>query len=410
MKEKLPQQQATKDAEPDTQIPDGEPVKKPVTEKKPTKTDRLKTGPGWILSGVTLFILIGAGVGAGLFLWHSAQGNQLQLQAEMAAALDRVNKQSELVQSLQQELNRYRHNERQQQQQTQEKINNLQRQLSSQQKRLLSLSTTDRNDWLLAEAEYLLRLANQRLQMGKEIGSAQDLLKAADDIIRELDDHALYPVRQALAEEMAALHGASNIDLEGLYLQLGATAKQAAQLRLLAQLQYHPEPPPVQDADNWQLRAQVGLEAAWQKLGNLVQIRRRDDIYQPLLAPEFEAPVRQNIQLMFEQAQMALLAGNQRLYEQSLGKAKDWLNTYYTLDKDATDSVVAVIEQLQQQQVTIALPDISGSLRALKHYIELLHFTVPENKHGGNAAKSDGGTEPAEPLPSAQTENAEQAL
>ena len=37
--------------------------------------------------------------------------------------------------------------------------------LDSHNKRLLSLSSTSREDWLLAEAEYLLRLANQRLLM-----------------------------------------------------------------------------------------------------------------------------------------------------------------------------------------------------------------------------------------------------
>ena len=40
--------------------------------------------------------------------------------------------------------------------------------INAQQQRLINLSTTSREDWLLAEAEYLLRLANQRVLIERE--------------------------------------------------------------------------------------------------------------------------------------------------------------------------------------------------------------------------------------------------
>ena len=81
---------------------------------------------------------------------------------------------------------------------------------------------------------------------------------------------------------------------------------------------------------------------------------------------------------MFEQAQTASLVGKQRLYEDSLAKAKKWLGNYYTLDQQSTTTVVAMIDELAAQQVALSLPDISSSMRALKNYLQMIHELSPQ--------------------------------
>ena len=44
-------------------------------------------------------------------------------------------------------------------------------------------SANDRDAWLLAEAQYLLRLANQRLIMAGDAVAAEALLGSADNIL-----------------------------------------------------------------------------------------------------------------------------------------------------------------------------------------------------------------------------------
>jgi len=340
-----------------------------------TKVSPKKSGPGTGLWLLTLLIAI-AGVCLSIFLWQGGIAQQQSLQqsrAAIAGAIQRVDGQAENNKKLQSQFDQWQANNQLQQQQLLQRIDNLQQQLSSQQKRLQSLSTTDRDDWLLAEAEYLMRLAHQRLLMGKQRDSAMQLLTAADAIIKDLDDHALYSVREALANDMANLRAAVTLDLEGHYLALAALAQQAEQLPLIQSLQLSLPRPEVPVAQSWQQRLAVGFQAALDKLSGYIQINRRDDIYKPLLAPEYEAAVRQNVRLMFEQAQMASLAGKQKLYEDSLSKVDHWLATYFTLDKVSTDAVVAQLQYLKQQQVAISLPDISGSLRALKAYVENIH-------------------------------------
>lgn len=360
------------------------------TSNKANTTPSARTGLAIGLA-ILAVVLALAAVAVTFYLWQGdvqQQQQQQRSQADIAAALQRV--QVSDNRQLQRQLDQQNASADQLKNQLQQQIDQLLRQQSSQKKRLLSLSTTDREDWLLAEAEYLIRLANQRLLMGKEVDGALDLLKAADDIARELDDSGLYPLRQALADDMAALRAAGRFDLEGIYFQLGALAKQSDQLQLIELPQLTTalsEAGTLAEANTpatWQQRLGNGFRRAWEKLSSYVQIKRRDEIYQPLFAPEYEAAVRQNVRLMFEQAQMATLAGKQQLYTDSLAKAQQWLGNYYTHNREKTAAVTRAIETLAGQKIELTLPDISGSLRALKAYQESVHSITPESKVDGS--------------------------
>lgn len=250
------------------------------------------------------------------------------------------------------------------------RIQQLQGQIETQQQRLMALAASDRSDWHLAEAEYLMQLANQRLLLGGDVKAALEQLVAADATLRHVEDSALLPTRAALAKDIAALKVVEVVDVEGIYLTIAAVADQAEQLHLIQSMDIREAPAEAQSPDaGWGERFQSGLRAALAKLDQLVQIRRRDEPYKPLLAPQYEAALRQNLKLMFEQAQMALLSGNQKLYEHSLSKARDWLTTYFTVDEHATQAVATAIDELEARRVTTTLPDISESRRELKAYL-----------------------------------------
>ncbi|MGK0499646.1 MAG: uroporphyrin-3 C-methyltransferase [Oceanicoccus sp.] len=366
----------TENSQPPSKAPTDKPVKVIVkpTEKKPTAKP-VAAKLMWLVLIVALLALA-----VSLYQWQQRLTLQQSLQQNevtVAAAVQRLDEQAAANNNLQRQLDQQLVGSKQQQQLQQQRIDKLQGQVDSQQRRLLSISTTSRDDWLLAEAEYLIRLANQRLLMAKEVAGSLELLQAADTIAKELDDSALYFLRQSLAEDMAALRAISGFDLEGVYLQLGALAKQADSLRLIALPELTANIETQAIPEDWQQRLEYGLQDAWSKLGQYIQIKRRDEIYQPLLAPEYEAAVRQNIQLMFEQAQMAALAGKQRLYQDSLAKAKAALKNYYNLDTKATNEIIIAIEKLSTQPVAVSLPDISGSLQTIKNYLASLHMEKP---------------------------------
>ena len=247
--------------------------------------------------------------------------------------------------------------------QTQEQIQNVRQQLAS-------LSATDRQEWLVAEAEYLMRLANQRILMSRDAKGAAEMLRAADTIVKELDDTALHPVRAKIATELAALQVAAEFDVEGVYLRLDGLAKQAEELKLYELLEFEvAEEQKAAAEQDWRDAVKGGVEEAWQKLSSYIRVSNRGEKYEVMIAPDQEAILRYSVRLMFEQAQLSALSGKQVLYERSLTRASEWIRRYYKLD-EKSDVIAAEVDQLKVKNVVSETPDITGSLNLLKAYID----------------------------------------
>lgn len=249
-------------------------------------------------------------------------------------------------------------------------------QLTRQGESLSRIDASDRESWLLAEAEYLLRLANQRLIMTGDVAAARALLDNVDGILRDLDDAALHPVRAAVASDLAALRAVPEVDVEGIYLRLAALLEQAGELAILRlpgeQQELQPPPQPRQEAapGDWQQQLQDGWESALDKLSDYLTIRRRDVPVEALMDPRWEGLVRQNLRMLLEQARVALLSGNQSLYRESLDRARYWVTEFFQSDEATARSMAREIDQLAAVQVDVALPDVSASLAALNDAME----------------------------------------
>jgi uroporphyrin-III C-methyltransferase len=238
-----------------------------------------------------------------------------------------------------------------------------------QREEIARFGATDRKDWLLAEAEYLLRLANQRLIMSGDIAAAIALLRSADNILLELEDVTLHNTRAALATDLAALRALPQVDVEGLYLRLAGLIEQVDQLAIfqLPDAIVREEVVPAQD---WQQRLQHGYEEALHKLSDYIVIRRRDVPYEALMDPQWEGLVRQNLRMLLEQAQVALLSGNQVLFRQSLERAGHWVEQFFEVDEAGSRALAAELTALLEQTIEVNISDVSNSLRQLDDAVE----------------------------------------
>jgi uroporphyrin-III C-methyltransferase len=245
----------------------------------------------------------------------------------------------------------------------------LQTQLAAQQKELARFSVSDRESWLLAETGHLLRLANQRLVMAGDPVAALALLNGADSVLRDLNDPSLHSVRAAVAAEIAALRAMPKVDVEGIYLRLSALIEQADKL-VIFQFKERETEPRQEAAGDWRERLYHGYEAALSKLSDYIVIRRRDEPMQALMDPQWEGLVRQNLRMLLEQAQIALLSANQTLYEASLKQAQQWLLHFKDADPSAAKAIDTQIRQLEALTIQAPQPDISRSLQALEAAIE----------------------------------------
>lgn len=216
-------------------------------------------------------------------------------------------------------------------------------------------------EWKLAEVEYLLRIANNRILMERDVDGALNLLTAADAILLELDDFALYPVRAQLADEILALESVTGTDVQGIYLRLEAIKENLGSLPLDVP-EYIDDP-----MDDQQPAEDLGfLEALMRKLSGYLEFRRFDTRAKPLLAPEEGVYLELNLRLMLERAQLATLRRQQVVYEQSLATARQWLVDYLNVDDPAVEQAVTEIDALLVIRLNQSMPDISGSLDALR--------------------------------------------
>jgi len=226
----------------------------------------------------------------------------------------------------------------------------------------------DEREWLHAEAAYLLRLANQRLQLERDVEGAAALLRTADSVLNSADNPALTPVRREIASELAALDAVPRVDRTGIYLALNAQQERIATLRLAQEVEEQPASSNIEQPPTGTFQRQ--LERFGEELKDLVVIRGHDEAMEVLITPEQESYLRQSLRLILEQSQLAVLKEEQELFEAGIDKALDLLNRYYDTSRSETQGVISRLEEIRQTNVTPELPDISRSQQALAEFIE----------------------------------------
>ncbi|WP_421230879.1 uroporphyrinogen-III C-methyltransferase [Aeromonas sp. 603079] len=305
-----------------------------------------KSRSGAVLGGVA--ILLALGLTGGLYLHGhknavAQQAELAQLKQQLASALSKIDqtssKDAKQLAALDQNQQR------------------LQGEMQGLQNRVLDLNDKRPNDWMLAESEYLVRMAGRKLWLEHDLVSAITLLGNADERIAALNDPSLMPIRKALAEDIAKLKGMPRIDREGLTLKLAALSDQIELLPLstvsMPEAKAEPDQAVSANPDEWE----SNLKKNWVKFTeNFVTIRRRDGAVEALLSPQQEIFLRENLKTKLLQAQLSVYREQQALYEDSLDKAQRWLTQYFDTDNSATRYMQGEIDKLKGEQIQIDYP------------------------------------------------------
>jgi uroporphyrin-3 C-methyltransferase len=231
---------------------------------------------------------------------------------------------------------------------------------------LQGISAGARTAWLLAEAEYYLQIGNAQLQLAGNPHLATLALQLADERVAQIGDPALTAVRQAIANELTALDSMEKPDVEGVTLTLASLARVVETLPLRtisAGAGVEETAPGAEDG---------GLDRAWASVksavAGLVRVSTPDENRDPLLTPEASYLLRTNLTLQLQAARLALLRGEQAVFQQSLDDANTWIHDYFDMRSTQVASTLQTIAEIRGGLVTSARPDISGSLRLLRQF------------------------------------------
>ena len=351
------------------------PVAKPKTAKveknKAVKKEQPKTKPK---SGMGFFKVLGrlivlsfaVGISvAGWLFWQDWQQKTQNITANSltigsispVVMANQQQSQISIQQSLEQQQNIFN---------LENQLQNLQLRINAQGARLVELGSTTRSDWLLAEAEYLARLAKQRLQTERNTKSPLALLESVDAILQQIDEPNLIEVRGAIAADITALRLVSDIDKQGIYVELNTLAASIKKL-LILEVDRPLEQAKETKQQNTQQDAGV-LDKFLADFSGLIRVRERQSPIEPILERTEEQTVRQNLQIMLEQAQLALLREEQVIYQQSLLKAQEYLLRFFKMTATA-EGISQRLQRLENINIIQQLPDIHRSLEAVQNLL-----------------------------------------
>jgi uroporphyrinogen-III synthase/uncharacterized protein HemX len=265
-----------------------------------------------------------------------------------------------------------------------------------------------RGDLLITDAEYLLSVANQKLNLVGDVKSVLAAMEAADQRLHESADPAAYKVREALAEEMAAVRKIQAPDLVGLSSQLIALEKKVPALPLLlphaGTVKQHEKAKEEQQSkadEQGQEEQGDAFDSALRGFKDLVTVRRTDQPVEALLAPEQVEVLRQLLLLKLESSRAALLRNDEQLYRDSLATATDWIGQHFDTAAAETKSMLDALNSLADRSFSVAYPDISKSMIMLQN-IEKLRLEAEEGVMRGKPQDEVKGTAaPASPEPAA---------
>ena len=222
-----------------------------------------------------------------------------------------------------------------------------------------------RDDWVLAEAEQALLIANQQLQLAGNVKAALIALEAADARLARMDRPRLTALRRVISRDIERLKAAPYVDVVGMALRLDSVMTAVDALSLAME----ERPQPANDAAapaSGGFWANLWRETA-QDLRRLVRIQNAEKAEAPLLSPEQAFFLRENLKLRLLGARLALLTRDETSFKADLGAASDWLQRYYDTGSKPVAAALSTVKQLTQAEVGIELPDISASLDAARN-------------------------------------------
>jgi uroporphyrin-3 C-methyltransferase/uroporphyrinogen III methyltransferase/synthase len=209
-------------------------------------------------------------------------------------------------------------------------------------------------------------------------------LQNADRSLSRSDKPQFITIRRAIARDIDKLKALPQVDQAGMALRIDNAIGQIDNLPLLSdERPAEPIAPPrakgtkaapAPDQDKSTLGQRVTTtwrawsQEMWDDIRQLIRVRTVDTPEALMLSPSESYFVRENLKLRLLNARLALLSRNEGTFRDDLGNAQQMLLKYFDTKARSTQAVQGLLRQVQANNVTIDVPDLSESLNAVRNY------------------------------------------
>jgi uroporphyrin-3 C-methyltransferase len=253
----------------------------------------------------------------------------------------------------------------------------------------------NRDDWALAEIEQVLSTASQQLQLAGNVPGALIALQNADRSLSRSDKPQFITIRRAIAKDMDLLKSLPTLDTTGIALRLDSLISEVDGMPLMSdekpslpatqpKVSRHAESKIAANGTNGSIGGARGrdhewsamLEDKWQswademwgEIRQLIRVRTVDTPDALLLSPTQAYYARENLKLRLLNARLALLSRNESAFRTDMLAAQDEIGKYFDTRAKQTQTVQALLKQVQGSNLSIDMPTLAESLNAVRNY------------------------------------------
>ena len=233
----------------------------------------------------------------------------------------------------------------------------------------------DLEKYALTEAHYLIKMSFRKMYLEKDISTAIALLKDANDVLARVDEPNFLRIQKSINNDIIRLSKLEISDSEEIILRLCAMDENIKSLPVLGYKVNFNE-----SADSEETPNQVSeniedwKENVWSNtvnfLGKLVVVKKKDENVDRVFLTKDQITILQNkISMFLLQAQLAVYAQQQTVYEQSLNKVSELVNGYFDKEDTSTEHALIEIKDLKSLNVLFIGLQQYESLDVIQQYL-----------------------------------------
>lgn len=274
----------------------------------------------------------------------------------------------------------------------QEKLNTTQKELTESIQQIQRQLGKTRGDWLIADAEYLLSVANERLQLIGDTHTTIEALEAADQRLRESGDTGVIKIREKIAEEINVVKNVSIPDIVGMYVAIQAQQDHVDQLTLLL--------PFAGKASTPATKNQTDKPSEDGGILSSIGIKYSEHAVESILSPEEAKFIYEQLRVKLEMVQIALVQHNESLFQSAISDAKKWLEQHF-VKNDVSGNLSEELDKFSAVKIHGQFPDISLSLKMIKD-ISKLRIEGDKAAQPAETEKPAEEAKPTKPMPATE--------
>jgi len=243
--------------------------------------------------------------------------------------------------------------------------------------------------WALAEVDYLLRMAHQRITVARDIEGAIAALKGADVRLVQLADLKLFGIRKQLAKDIAHLKAIHQVDINGISLALDQDIIYLSDLPLktpgekiekqISEAELRENPIPEEE--------QTFVDSIWNTVKKMSDLEIHPVGVEVAINAEHKNRTRQLLRTYLLSARLAVLRFDQQQLSYEIKQALELLEHHYDENDNRVQQLKASLNTYAALALNPDLPELTKAWIMLQKEINTQDNETPTVQQGSDNKK-----------------------